>query len=181
MSVGCSVSRKGSDVPLCLREDSDAERAPLSLLELPVELLSLVFSELDVRSLARVAGACSVLYGGEFWSVTPVEYVLRQRITEHGRVHQPLLPVGYTAWSVFLAWLEQRRDEARAHVAAAWFSSLLLTCSGQLFECGIVAIVSDAPYFADVDYAVQLPGPVAAMMSVRIAGVSVGQDEDAGR
>jgi len=141
---------------------------------LPYEVLVLVFRELDARSLARVAATCSVLYGGKSQPMVPVEDVLRQRIVACGRICPAHLPVGHCAWTVHLAWLEQRRDEARLPVASALHSSVFLTVRGQLFGCGRLVRPTDVPDDVGLEYDAQTPEPLEAMTGMNIACVSAG-------
>ena len=71
-----------------------AEPSPLTLLQLPPDVIVLVFSLLDARSLARVAATCSGLYRDQPRPIAPVFEALRQRAAERGHVSPGRLPDG---------------------------------------------------------------------------------------
>ena len=104
------------------------------LLQLPDEVLLLVLDWLDARNLARVAATCSKLY---YQPMASVEVVLRQRAGLRGRVCPDSLPRGSSSWAVHLAWLECRRNEAWAPVAAGISSSFFLAEGDRLMSCGV--------------------------------------------
>ncbi len=68
--------------------------------------------------------------------MTPVDEALRERAAARGHVSPGRLPDGATSWVAHLAWLERRRDEAWAPVAAYTMSSFFAAEGGQLMSCG---------------------------------------------
>jgi hypothetical protein len=110
-----------------------ADLAPLTLLQLPAEVLVLVLSRLDAFSLARFSATCSELFREP---MTPVEEALRQRAAECGHVCPARLPHGFSSWPAHLAWLERRRDTAWARVAAGSSRSFFVAQGGRLMSCG---------------------------------------------
>ena len=83
-----------------------ADQVQLTLLQLPAEVLVLVFRRLDVRSLARVAATCSDLCRDKPLTMTPVEEAVRQRAAARGRWCPARLPQDFSSWAAHLAWFE---------------------------------------------------------------------------
>ncbi len=75
----------------------------MTLLQLPPEVIVLVLSRLDARSLARVAATCLGLYRDQPRPMTPVEEALRERAATRGHVSWGCLPEGATYWAAHLA------------------------------------------------------------------------------
>ena len=145
----------------------------LTMLQLPHEMLVLVFLYLDARTLARLATTCSDMLYRRTLPLTPVEDALRQRMTACGRVSPLRLPVSFSSWSVYLAWLEQRRDEARRCVAAAVHSSVFLSEHGRILHCGRV-LSQDMPYGVDVEYDIHQAELLSTMTQVDVVGIASG-------
>ena len=119
---GTAVS---AGVPQPAAQAVAADHEPLTLQQLPAEVLHLMLSRLDAHRTAGVAATCSELFREP---MNPVLEALRQRAAAHGRVCPDSRPQGFSSWSANLAWLEHRRDEAWAPVAAR--SSGFLLCGG---------------------------------------------------
>ena len=117
--------------------------APLALLHLPPDVLLLVFRRLDSRSLVRIAATCSRLYRDPQRPMTLVEEALRERAVVRGYVTPVCLPEGAISWVSHLAWLERRRDEAWAPLAARTSSSFFVAEGGHLMCCGTEDAVYD--------------------------------------
>lgn len=103
-------------------------RSPLTLLQLPVDVLVLVFSYLDSRNLSRLSETCVDLHS----PLAAVCEVLRNRADMRGRLC-PVCPVcdirphiGCIASPGKLAMLEFRRDNAWGPVAAGPLSSFFV-------------------------------------------------------
>jgi hypothetical protein len=69
--------------------------APLTLLQLPPEVLILVLCRHHTLSLTRVAATCSELYRGKPRPMTLVEEALRQRTAARGHVCPDRLAEGF--------------------------------------------------------------------------------------
>ena len=155
-----------------------AGNAHLTLLQLPAEVLILVFDRLDTQSLARVAATCSELCHHKPRPMTPVEEVLRHRAAARGRVCPARLPQEFSSWSAHLAWLECRRDEAWAPVAAGFTQSLFVADGGQIRSCGAeTAYWPGVLGLGELDgeaRVVPTPDPLPSMWNVRIRSVSAG-------
>ena len=98
-------------------------QAPLTLLQLPAEVIANLLVQLDVRSMLRIAATCSKIFRGP---TAPVEEALRQRAASRGRVFPDSLPQSFSSRAAHLAWLDCRRDEALAPAADGRLSSLFL-------------------------------------------------------
>jgi len=105
----------------------------LTLFKLPDEVIVLVLCLLDARSLARVGATCSALFSER---MNQVEGALRQLAATRGHPCPTRLPPGFSSWVTHLAWLEHRRNEARAPVAVGHSHSFFVTKGGQLTSCG---------------------------------------------
>ena len=115
----------------------DADQAPLTLLQLPDEVLVLLLGRLDARSLARVAATCSELYRDKPPPMmSPVEEVLRQRAAARGHECPDRLRHEFFSWAAHLARLDRRREEAWAPVAAGSACSFFAAEGGLLMSCG---------------------------------------------
>jgi len=167
-----------------------AKAAPLTLtlLLLPPEIITLVLCRLDAHSLSRVAATCSELYRTPPRPMTLVEEALRERAAARGHASPGRLPEGATSWAAHLAWLERRRDEAWAPVAAYTMSSFFVAEGGRLMSCGTEE-AEFARQFTCLDEATGLLGhgeldandPVVttptllpSMARIRVSGISAG-------
>ena len=155
------------------------------LLDLPNELLVLLLGWLDARNLVRVAATCPKLY---YEPMASVEVVLRQRAASRGRACPESLPLGSSSWAAHLAWLEHRRDEAWAPVAAGICSSFFLSDGGRLICCGVEGnglcgalghgeldgvdrVISQLD---GNDRVVPVPTPLPSVVALRMGSVSAG-------
>ena len=86
--------------PPAARQAVAEGQAPLTLLQLPAEVLVLVLGRLDTRSLARLAATCSELFREP---MTPLEEALRQRAATRGNVYPARLPQEFSSWPAHLA------------------------------------------------------------------------------
>ena len=159
----------------------------LRLLDLPPDVLLMVFVQLDSRSLLRIAATCSMLYRDyPPRPMTLVEEVLRTRAVMRGHTSPVRLPEGAASWVSHLAWLERRRDEAWAPVAAYTSSSFFVAEGGRLMSCGTEDDVYDnqervaagvlghgALDFAE--FSVSTPMLLSSMAGIRINCVSAGE------
>jgi hypothetical protein len=89
---GGGTAASAGVAPPTARRAVVADQAPLTLLQLPGEVLVLVFGRLGARSLARLAATCYELYRDKPRPMTPVEEALRQRAAARGRVCPARLP-----------------------------------------------------------------------------------------
>jgi hypothetical protein len=164
--------------PPAARQAAAADQAPLTLLQLPGDLLVLVFWRLDACSLARVAASCSELYHSKPCPMTPVEEVLRKRAAARGRVCPARLPHEFSSWAVHLAWLEHRRDEAWAPVGPSFSSSLFVAEDGRPMSCGVeyeaAPRVLGLGELEGEDCAVPTPTLLLSMDGVRVSSVAAG-------
>jgi hypothetical protein len=71
------VTAASAGVPPSAAQAVAADQAPLTLLQLPAEVLVLVLLRLDARSLARFAATCSEPYRDKPRLMSPVEAALR--------------------------------------------------------------------------------------------------------
>ena len=162
---------------------------PLTLLELPPEILLLVLCRLDLRSLVRIAATCPRLYRDTPRPMTPVEEALRERAVVRGYASPVCLPEeGATSWVPHLAWLERRRDEAWAPVAARTSSSFFVAEGGRLMSCGTEEVIdrfdgeervaAGALGRGEIDYddfIVPTPTLLPSMVGIRMSCVSAGE------
>jgi alpha-tubulin suppressor-like RCC1 family protein len=162
---------------------------PLTLLELPPDVLLLLFCRLDLRSLMRIAATCSMLYRDpQTRPMTLVEEALRERAAARGYMSPMRLPeAGVTSWVQHLAWLERRRDEAWVPLAARTYCSFFVAEGGQLMSCG-----TEDDMYSDVhggvnegvlghgdlnddDFVLKTPSLLPSMADIRITCVSAGE------
>ena len=106
-----------------------ADATPFTLTILPTDEILIVLLCLDARNLARAAATCRYLRD-------LVESALRLRAATRGRTCPDQLPVGFSSHAAHLAWLECRRDEAWAPVAAGELVSFFVADDGRLMSCG---------------------------------------------
>jgi hypothetical protein len=164
------------------------EPTPLKLLELPPDVLLLVFCRLDMHSLVHIAATCSKLYRDDPpRPMTLTEEALRQRAVVRGYVSPACLPEGATtSWVQYLAWLERRRDEAWTPLAVRTSSSFFVADGGRLMSCGteddeydkeerVAAGVLGHGALNDVDFSVSTPMLLPSMVGIRINSVSAGE------
>ena len=100
---GVGTAASAGVLPPAAHQAAAADQAPLALLQLPAEVLVIVFGRLDARSPARLAATFSELFRKP---MTPAEEVLRQCAAERGRVCPSSLPLDFSSWAAHLAWFE---------------------------------------------------------------------------
>ena len=158
------------------RQAVASDQAPLTLLQLPAEVLVLLFGRLDARSLARFAATCSELFREP---KTPVEEALRKRAAARGHVCPARLPRGFSSWPAHLAWLEPRRDEAWAPAAAGLtVCSFFVAEGGRLMSCGAEGLYERGLLghgeLKDEARVVPTPTLLPSMAGIRIVSVAAG-------
>jgi hypothetical protein len=200
-----SVDACATSVPVCgpVAKRPRLDPAPLRLLDLPPDILLLVFCRLDSRSLVRIAATCSMLYRDCLLRpMSLVEEVLRERAIARGYVSPVCLPEGgATSWVPHLAWLECRRDEAWMPVAARTSSSFFVAEGGRVMSCGTEEVVDqflgeerlavgvlghgfledeldeddDDADTVDTQFIVSAPTLLSSMVGIRVSGVFAGE------
>jgi hypothetical protein len=150
-----------------------------SLLDLPLEVLTSVCLQLDLRALVRVAETCKRFRHGEgaletadLPTKSPVVTALRELALPGGELVPTTLPIGCSeSWVAYLArCVRQRRCREAPPIAADYVHSLFLDVAGQMLECGERAAVGHG----DEEETSLLPTPVAAMAEVLILSVAAG-------
>ena len=106
---------------------------PLLIFLLPDDVLVVLLSYLDAKSLSRVTATCLFFSRN---SVNPVIDVLRRRAANGGAIYPHCSVRGLYARASFLARLEIRRSEAWVPVATDWFSCIFVGDGGRLYSCG---------------------------------------------
>jgi len=113
---------------------------PMGLLDLPLELISLVLARCDAKTLCRVAASCRLLGLGVPPPPpprSPVEEALRARAEAGGWWIPASLPEGESSWLSMLAWVETAVERrGRASTSAGAHHSLLLDSRGALLSAG---------------------------------------------
>jgi alpha-tubulin suppressor-like RCC1 family protein len=104
----------------------------MDLLDLPTDVLVVVLTLLDARSLARLACSCTSLY---FAPTGPVVSALLNRALVRGRCCNCPLPVDASSRAVHLAWTESKYDDAR-RIAAGGLMCSFVVAGGRLMSCG---------------------------------------------
>jgi hypothetical protein len=142
------------------------------LLDLPLEVLTAVCQQLDLRDLVRVAETCKRFLHGDGWQETvelptksPVVTALREFAFPAGYLVPSTCPVGSSeSWVAYLArCVRQRRCREAPPIAAGYQQSLFADRSGRLLVCGEGAAVGHGN-----GNAVAVPTPVVAMTSARV-------------
>jgi regulator of chromosome condensation len=112
----------------------------MGLLDLPLELISLVLARCDAKTLCRVAASCRLLGLGVPPPPpprSPVEEALRARAEAGGWWIPASLPEGESSWLSMLAWVETAVERrGRASTSAGAHHSLLLDSRGALLSAG---------------------------------------------
>jgi alpha-tubulin suppressor-like RCC1 family protein len=146
-----------------------------ALLNLPLEILTGVCQQLDVRDLVRVAAACRRLRHGdsglELPTKSPVVTALRDHAFPGGSQIPSTRPIGcFESWVAYLAGCARHRRcrDAPALAAGRW-QSLFIDAAGQLLTCGQGTAAGQ-----DCEKAVVIPTPVAAMAGLRVRSVAAG-------
>ena len=137
----CARSHARSSAPALTWRDGQSSVADCQLicplLHLPFELVVLVLSHLDAKSMSRFAATCRAFFNGP---MNPVLASLVVRAASLGRVSPATPSCGFSSLALQLAWLECRRDEAWMPVAAGWSCSFFVAGSGRLMSCGTEAV-----------------------------------------
>jgi len=156
--------------------------AETTLLLLPPELLSVILSTLDTRSLARLAATC-----GPLWLDAPtpvsgtrdiglVEAELRRRAETRGLEVRSTLPEGSTSWVPYL--LQRDRCGRQVPLAAGLDHSIFVGKGGRLLTCGKSGSIRLLAHAVDpdADLSVRLqigpPSPVPSMQDRRVVSVA---------
>lgn len=105
----------------------------MKFLDLPVDVLVVVFEMVDARSLARVASTCASLF---FAPTSALVSALCNRSASCGRgCCTDVLPAYASSRAVHLAWTEFRYDEALRRVGGG-LMCLFVVDGGRLLSCG---------------------------------------------
>ena len=159
-----------------------------TLLLLPPELLTVILSALDTRSLARLAATCQPLWLDAPTPVSspreigPVEAELRLRAKTRGLDAGSSLPAGSTSWVSCLLKRDRRDAQRRqAPLAAGSDHSIFVDTRGRLFTCGfssdgipILGHAVDPDADPDVPLQIGPPTPVPSMLDRHIVSVAAG-------
>jgi hypothetical protein len=149
-----------------------------ALLDLPLEVLTTVCLQLDLRDSVRVAATCKRFRHGdggletlELMTKSPVVTAL----LEHAFPGGHLVPsthriVCSESWVAYLARCARQRRRENPPVAAWSKHSLFVEAAGRLFSCGKDAAVGHG----DAGASYTLPTLVAAMAGVRVRSVAAG-------
>jgi hypothetical protein len=150
-----------------------------NILDLPLELLTSVCHQLDLRDLVRVAAVCARFrHGGlataELPTKSPVVMALREHGFSGGELVPSTRPVGCSdSWVAYLArCARQRRCPEAPPIAAGHRQSLFLDSTGRLLACGMGAAVGHDDAYATYSD----PTPVAGMAGLRVRSVAAGFD-----
>ena len=161
-------------------------QAASRLLQLPVELLSVILSRLDTRDLARLAATCRSLCRDAptppppTRQIGPVETELRRRAEARGLDVGSSLPEGATSWVAFLLKRDRRDAQMRqAPLAVGEEHSIFLDKEGRLLTCGrdhtrapTLAYAVDPAVNFDVRREIGPPTPVPSMQDRCIVSVA---------
>jgi hypothetical protein len=118
---------------------------PATLLDLPLEMLTIVCEQLDLRNLVRIAATCKRLRHGEGRRETvelpiksPVVTALRKHASPGGELIPSTRSIGCSeSWVAYLPRIaRQRRCLEAPPCAAGWGRSLFVHSTGRLLTCG---------------------------------------------
>jgi hypothetical protein len=175
---GVDTAVSAGKPPPAARQAAAPDQAPLTLLQLPAEVLVIVFSRLEPLSLERLAATCSEIYYSKSRPMTPLEEALRQRAAEQGCGCPAHLPHEFSSWAVYLALLEHHRDEACAPVAAGCAISFFVAEGGRLMSCGAEGEEDQGMLghgeLEGEDRLVPTPTLLQSMAGIRISSVAAG-------
>jgi hypothetical protein len=146
-----------------------------ALLDLPLEVLTCVCQQLDVRDLVRVAETCKLFRHGdggmetvELPTKSPVVAALSEQAFSNGEMVPSTRPVGCAeSW---VGILSRCARQHRCRIAAKPSHTLLLDVTGRLLACG----QGDATGHGEAAGAPSAPTPVAAMAGVLVRSVAAG-------
>jgi hypothetical protein len=150
-----------------------------ALLDLPLEVLTGVCLQLDLRDLVRVAETCKRFRHGEGGLETaelptksPVVTALLELAFPRRELSPSTRPMGcFESWVTYLArCVRQRRCREAPPIAANVGQTLFVDAAAQLLRCGKNAAVGDSNESASF----LVPTPVAAMGAVRVQSVAAG-------
>jgi hypothetical protein len=148
-----------------------------SLLDLPLEVLTRVCLQLDLRALVHVAQTCRRFRHGEGGLETvelptksPVVPALRELAFPEGRQIPSTRPIGCSeSWVAYLArCARQRRCRKAPLIAVGFRHTLFMAAAGRLLACGEGAAADDS------DAKTFLSNPEAAMAGIRVQSVAAG-------
>jgi alpha-tubulin suppressor-like RCC1 family protein len=154
----------------------DKDPSYITLLDLPLEMLTGVCHQLDLQDLVCVSATCKRFRQGECELQTvelptgsPAVTALRELAFFGGELAPHTRPIGCSeSWVAYLArCARQRRCREAPPVAAGFQSSLFVDATGRLVACGKGAAMGHGesrPYYD--------PTPVAAMAEVRMRSVA---------
>jgi hypothetical protein len=149
------------------------------LLDLPLEVLTVVCLRLDLQDLVRVAAACERFRHGEGGLVSlelptksPVVTALRNHAIPGREPIPSARPIGCSeSWVAYLArCVRQRRCREASPFAAGVRHSMFLDAAGRVLACGTGAEVGQN----DAHRIHPNPTPVAALAGVRVRCVAAG-------
>jgi alpha-tubulin suppressor-like RCC1 family protein len=151
---------------LVLRDETD-------LLDLPLELLTAVCQQLDLRALVRMAAVCRHFRHGdggletlELPTKSPVVTALRALAFSHPKLVPSTRPIGCSeSWVAYLARCARQRVCREAPpIAAGDGHTLFVEAAGRLLACG----EGVATGHGGEEVSSPLPTPVAAMAGIRV-------------
>jgi len=155
-----------------------------TLLLLPPELLAVILSTLDTRSLALLAATCRPLWldtptpASGPRDIGPVEAELRQRDGARGLEVGSSLPEGSTSWVSCLLKRGRRDAQKRqAPLAAGMQCNIFVDAGGRLLTCGwngdgVQLLGHAVDPDANVYFEIGSPTPVPTMQDTRIVSVA---------
>jgi alpha-tubulin suppressor-like RCC1 family protein len=150
-----------------------------ALLDLPLEVLTAVCLQFNLRDLARVAEVCKRFRHGDGGLETeelPTKSSVVTALLEHaspgGRLIPSKRPIGCSeSWVAYLArCARQRRCQENPPMAAGLKHSMFADAAGRLLTCGQGAAVGHG----DAEGRYLVPTPVAAMARVWVRSVAAG-------
>jgi len=170
---------------------ASSAQAAAHLLQLPLEILSVILSMLGTRELARLAASCRSLWCDDPTAPLPpmpprqvglVETELRRRAEARGLDVGSSLPAGSLSWVPYLLKRDHRNAQMRqAPLAVGPELSMFVDTEGRLLTCGY-DVVGDAFLLGHADEdpdeprEIGPPTPVPSMQDRRIVSVASSSD-----
>jgi hypothetical protein len=162
-----------------------ADRTPgseIGLLNLPLEVLTDVCLQLELRDLLCLADACERLRhgdGGRETEELPTKSAVVTALLEHafpgGAPIPSTRPASSESWVAYLArCARQRLCRETPLVAAGVCDSLFVDAAGQLLVCGDALKMGRA----HAEMLHLYPAPAAATVGVRVRSMAAGQDHN---
>ena len=169
---------------------ASSAQAAAQLLQLPLEILSVILSMLGTRELARLAASCRSLWCDDPTLPPPpmpprqvglVETELRRRAVVRGLDVGSSLPEGALSWVPYLLKRDRRNAQMRqAPLAVGPELSMFVDTEGRLLTCGcdemddafLLGHADEDPGDASIDQ----PSPVPSMQDRRIVSVASSSD-----